>query len=141
LLLAAVFAGAPAYASEYTHSIEIPPGFSARWQAPTAFTSVVPGNPDVADILAISDKEIIITAKPDGGTTNIVLIGEKGDQVANLLVTNPTIQYQMAQSTIEGWQIYRNDDKCFPVCVRLKDKAKPSDRAPTRHIMAALPTP
>jgi hypothetical protein len=71
--------------------------------------------------------------KPGGGTANILFLGDNGKIVANLLVSNPTIQYQLTQeSTTKEWQVYRNDDKCFPVCVRLTDKTN----APKRRIIA-----
>jgi hypothetical protein len=133
-LLVAILAGTPAYASEYTHSIEIPPGFIEHWQAPRPFTAIMPGNTDVADaITGRTDRDVIILTKPGGGTSNILLVGENGEVVANLLVSNPTIQYHMTQdSTTKAWQVYRNDDKCFPVCVRLTDRTN----APKRRIVA-----
>ena len=64
--------------------------------------------------------------KPKGGTTNFLLLDESGEQVANLLVTNPKIQYPLAQDfETKTWQVYKNDDSCFPVCV---DKRSPTKR-------------
>jgi Flp pilus assembly secretin CpaC len=114
--LAAVLASAPAYAAEFTHKIELPPGFAERWQAPRPFKSVILGDPDIVDaIQGQTNRELIIITKPDGGTTNIVLNDENGEQVANVLVTNPaipTIQYPLARSVVTGrLQLYRNMTK------------------------------
>src|SRR5205807_7703338 len=108
-LFVAIFAGTPAYALEYTHSIEIPPGFAEHWQAPRPFTAIIPGNIDVADaITGGTDRDVIIMTKPGGGTANILFVGDNGEIVANLLVSNPTVQYQMRQeSTTKAWQVYR----------------------------------
>ena len=92
--LAAVLASAPACAAEFTHTIELRPGFAERWQAPRPFKNVIVGNPDIVDtVQGQTNQELIIITKPDGGTTNIVLSDENGEQVANLLVTTtaPTI--------------------------------------------------
>ena len=86
--LAAVLASAPAYA-QVKDKIELQPGFAERWQAPQPFTKVVVGNPDIVDVVqGPTNQEMNIITKPDGGTTNIVLKDENGNQVANLLVTN-----------------------------------------------------
>jgi Flp pilus assembly secretin CpaC len=130
--LAAVLASAPACAAEFTDTIELRPGFTERWQAPRPFKSVILGNPDIVDIVqGQTNQELIIITKPDGGTTNIALIDENGEKVANVLVINPAPQYQPARSAETGrLQVYRNDDKCYPDCVRL---TKPNDRAPTKR--------
>ena len=127
--LAAVLASAPACAAAFTHKIELPPGFTQRWQAPRPFKSVILGNPDIVDVVqGQTNQELIISTKPDGGTTNIALIDENGDQVANVLVTQPAPQYTYVRSAETGTlRAYRNDDKCYPDCT------KPNDRAPTKR--------
>jgi len=133
-LLVTILAGTPAYALErYTESIEIPQGFSLRWpdhgQRAPAFKTVIPGNTDVADAIPAGENKLVILMKPNGGTTNFLLLDEDNEQVANLLVTTPKIEYPLAQNSMtKTWQVYRNDDSCFPVCV---DK-----RSPTRRIVA-----
>src|SRR5262245_7166599 len=138
-LLVIILAGTPAYALEFTEAqIEIPPGFTVRWpdpqrpdpqRPPVKFKTIIPGNTDVADALPAGEDKLVIFMKPNGGTTNFLLLDESGEQVGNLLVTNPKIQYPLAQdSRTKTWQVYRNDDSCFPVCV---DK-----RSPTRRIVA-----
>jgi Pilus formation protein N terminal region len=132
-LLVTILAAPSAYALEFTEPVEIPPGFTVRWPAPgqqaPAFKTVITGNSDVADAVPAGEDKLIIVMKPNGGTTNFLLLDESGEQVANLLVTNPKIQYPLAQdSTTKTWQVYRNDDSCFPVCV---DK-----RSPTKRIVA-----
>jgi Pilus formation protein N terminal region len=134
--LAAVLASAPACAAEFTHTIELRPGLAERWQAPRPFMSVFIGNTDIVDAIPGHNQELIIITKPDGGTTNIALIDENGEQVANVLVTNPAPQYQPARSAETGrLQVYRNDDKCYPDCVNRL--TKPNDRAPKKRNDAA----
>jgi putative type II/III system pilus formation protein len=128
--LAAVLASAPACAAEPTHTIELRPGLVERWQAPRPFVNVIIGNTDIVDALPGNNQELIIMTKPDGGSTNIALIDENGEQVANVLVINPAIQYLPARSAETGMQVYRNEDKCWPVCARMP---KPNDRAPTKR--------
>jgi len=130
--LAAVLASAPACAAEFTHTIELPPGFTERWQAPRPFNTVILGNPEIVEtVQGQTNQELIIIKKPDGGKTNVVLNDENGEQVANVLVTDPTPEYQPARSAETGLQLYRNDDKCYPDCVvRL---TKPNDRAPSKR--------
>jgi hypothetical protein len=128
--LAAVLASAPACAAEFTHTIELRPGLVERWQAPRPFMNVFIGNTDIVDAIPGHNQELIIITKPDGGTTNIALIDENGEQVANVLVINPAVQYLPARSAETGMQVYRNEDKCWPDCARMP---KPDDRAPTKR--------
>jgi Flp pilus assembly secretin CpaC len=117
--LAAVLASAPVYAAEFTDTIELRPGFTERWQAPRPFKNVILGNPDVVDVVqGQTNQELIVSTKPDGGATNIALIDEHGEQVANVLVTTAP-KYQPARSAVTGrLQVYRNDDKCYPDCTK-----------------------
>jgi Flp pilus assembly secretin CpaC len=146
-LLAAILISTPVCAADFTDTIEIPVGFAKRWSAPRPFTEVVIGNPDVVDAKAETNQELIISmkseVKPEGGSSNIALLDEHGEQVANVLVTNPATQYQHARNAITGeLQLYRNDDKCYvghgtaryPVCVRTKTKK--DDPAPQKRIVA-----
>ena len=128
LFLAAVLASAPACAAEITDTITLRPGFTERWLTLRPFKDVIVGNPDIVDtVQGQTNQELIIITKPEGGTTNIVLSDENGEQVANLLVTT-TPGYQPAWSAVTGsLQIYRNDDKCYPDCT------KPNARAPTKR--------
>jgi Flp pilus assembly secretin CpaC len=130
-LLAAILASTPVWA-QYTDTIEIPPGFTGRWQAPRPFVNALVGDPNAVEAEPDNDQQLTIFAKPEGGTTNIVLRDGNGAQVANVLITNPAIQYQPARNANTGeLQLYRNDDKCYPICVRLP---KPNDRVPTKRI-------
>jgi hypothetical protein len=140
-LLAAILASTPVWADELTHTLELQPGFTERWQAPGPFKEITPGNPAVVDVRPLSSQEIMITMKPEGGTTNIILTDEGGKQVANLRVTNPGPQYQIARSAeTGGWQVYRNDDKCYPGCERRDTPTKPTNKAPPKAV-AEEPAP
>ena len=147
-LLAAILASTPVCAAEFTDTLEIPPGFAKRWAAPQPFTDVMIGNPDIVDAKAETNQALVISMKKpgggtEGGTTNIVLLDGHGEQVANVLVTNPRepavarprIQYQVAQNAATGaWQVYRKDDECYRFCVRIE--TKPNDSALMEGIVA-----
>jgi Flp pilus assembly secretin CpaC len=123
--LVAVLASAPVCAAEFTEKaagftdkIELRPGFAERWQAPRPFKNVILGDPDIVGIVQGQTDQELIIIKTDGGTTNIALTDENGKQVANVLVTNEP-EYQQARSTETGSvQLYRNDGKCYPDCIR-----------------------
>jgi Flp pilus assembly secretin CpaC len=135
-LLAAMLASTPVCAAELTDTIKLRPGFALQWQAPGPFKAIALGNPDVVDVRpGQTDKEIVITMKPDGGTTNIILTDKDGNQVANLRVTNPGPQYQIVQSAETGaWQVYRNDDSCHPDCDRNDAPVKPTNKAQPKTV-------
>jgi Flp pilus assembly secretin CpaC len=130
-LFAAILASTPVCAAEVTDTIEIPAGFAKRWSAPRPFTDVMIGDPDVVDAKAETNQSLVINMNPKAKDrkTNIVLLDEHGEQVANVLITNPptpTIQYQAARSdeTPGAWQIYRKEDECYRICVTI-DPATP----------------
>jgi len=135
-LLAAILASTPVCAAEFTDTLEITPGFAKRWAAPRPFTDVMIGNPDIVDAKAETNQALVISMKkPEGGATNIVLLDGHGEQVANVLVTNPRepavarprIQYQVAQNAATGaWQVYRKDDECYRLCVSIETKPNAS---------------
>jgi Flp pilus assembly secretin CpaC len=113
LFLAAVLASAPAYAQD-ADTIVLSPGSTVKYQAPKPFKHVYIGNPDILDVVqGQTNRQLIITkkpvdpTKPGGGTTNVLLLDENGDRVANVLVTNPGLKYDLAQSPSGIWQVYR----------------------------------
>src|SRR5262245_23376840 len=101
LFLVAVLASAPAYAQS-RETIVLPPGFAVTWQAPRPFKDIVPGNPNIVDVVpGATNRQLRIISKPlsdtnPGGDTNILLLDANGDQVANLLVTR--FRYELARS-------------------------------------------
>ena len=95
-------------------------------------SNIVPGNPDIVDVVqGATNQEIIVITKPDGGTTNIVLNDENGKQVANLLVTNA--QYWPARSAKAGTVVYRKDPECSPDCVMTTKAADAPQTNPTQQ--------
>jgi hypothetical protein len=124
LCVFALTCASPALAADYTATLRVPPGFVQHWVAPRPFTTVVPGTPDVVEVLRGSGRELVFMVKPEGGTTNILLLNDDGEQIANLLVTNPSTATQVAKlrQGPEGWQVYRKDVDCELPCVRPKEK-------------------
>jgi Flp pilus assembly secretin CpaC len=133
--LVALLASAPVCAAEYTHTVELNPGFAERWEAPRPFKNIITGNSHIVDVVqGATDKELLIIAKPgEVGSTNIVLTDENGAQVANVLVTNNSKHYQLGRSGETGrLQFYRNEEKCYSDCVSLttpqSNTPPPSDK-------------
>ena len=96
-------------------TLEVPPGFVQHWTAPRPFTRVVPGTPEVVEIISAgaTDRELVFTLKPEGGQTNILLLNDDGEQVANLLVINPSQLHTSLQQGQDGWQIYHKDNPYY----------------------------
>jgi hypothetical protein len=147
-LLAAILASTPVCAAEFTNRLEISPGFTARWQAPRPFTDVLIGNPDIVDATVQPNQTLMIHKNPKGGETNIVLLDEHGEQVANVLVTDspdptPTIQHQAVRSAeYPGeWQIYRKEDECYRICVTIDPASMPSIVVSDAPKQIARPSP
>ena len=130
--LAAILDSTPVWAAEFTDTIEIPAGFAKRWSAPRPFTDVMIGNPDIVDAKPDTNQALILNMKVKDGRTNIVLLDEHGEQVANVLVTDlHTMQYQAARSNKNPgtWQIYRKE----VVSDAPKQIATPSPGGPARN--------
>jgi hypothetical protein len=89
--------------------------------------NVIIGNADIVDAFPGHNQELISITKPDGGTTNIALIDDNGEQVANMLVTNPAIQYQLARSQTGMQATGRKTN-----AIRLCQVPKPNDYAATK---------
>jgi len=111
-------------AAGYTATLVVPPGFVKHWIAPRPFTTVVPGTADVVEVLRGSGRELVFMVKPEGGTTNILLLNDDGEQVANLLIINPSapgIERNLHQGP-DGWEMYRKDTDGDPNYVKPKEK-------------------
>jgi hypothetical protein len=108
--LLAITCASPVLAADYTDTLAVPPGFVEHWTAPRPFATVVPGTPDVVEILSGAGSELVFMLKPEGGTTNILLLDDKGAQVANLRITNPSQLHSQIWQGPNGWQAYRQDN-------------------------------
>jgi hypothetical protein len=98
---------------------QVPPGFVRHWIAPRPFTTVVPGTPDVVEILRGSGRELVFMVKPEGGTTNILLLDGNNERIANLLIVNPPPLETEIHQGPDGMSVYRKDNPDF---VRAKEK-------------------
>jgi hypothetical protein len=106
-------------ATDYTDTLQVPPGFVKHWIAPRPFTTVVPGSPDIVEILSGSGRELVFMVKPEGGTTNILLLNDDGEKIANLMIVIPSEFETAPYQGSDGWQLYRKDNPDF---VRPKEK-------------------
>ena len=135
LLLAAILASTPVCAAEFTNTIELQPGDAEPWQAPRPFSEVHVGNPNIVDAIpGKTNQQLIITMKPEGGTTNILLTDKDGKLVANVRVTSPASEYSGPERRLApiartgAWQVYLNEDKCWPNCFKDKALTKPTTK-------------
>jgi hypothetical protein len=72
---------------------------------------VIPGTPDVVEVLSTSGQELIFTTKPDNSRpTNILLVNDAGEVVANLRIVMPGLLNAEVQQGPEGYQVYRQDN-------------------------------
>jgi Pilus formation protein N terminal region len=117
--LLAISCASPVLAQDFTATLEVAPGFVEHWTAPRPFTRVVPGTADVIEILSAVGRELVFTVKPEGGTTNILLLDDNGEQIANLRIIIPARFNTEAHQGPDGWQIYRKNN---PDYVRPKEK-------------------
>jgi hypothetical protein len=63
-------------------------GFSEVLKLPRPVGDVIVGNPDVADVTIQSEQQVVITAKPKIGTTNIIILDRENNELfrANIVV-------------------------------------------------------
>ena len=96
-----------------TTTLEVSPGFVKHWIAPRPFTRVIPGTSEVLEVLSAASRELIFMVKPDVAlppTTNILLVDDNGEVVANLRIVIPeTVTHELHQGP-NGSQIYRKDN-------------------------------
>jgi len=105
----------PAPPAEPTE-LEVAPGSVKHWVAPRPFTRVIPGTSEVVEVLSGAGQELVFMVKPDVAlppSTNILLVNNDGEVVANLRITIPgplTHEYRRGP---DGPQIYRKDNPSY----------------------------
>jgi len=107
--------GAAARASVEITPLEVAPGFVRHWVAPRPFTRAIPGTSDVVEILVGNGRELVFMVKPDvalppATKTNILLIDDNGEVIANLRITTPARLNGNIQNGPDGMQFYRKDN-------------------------------
>jgi hypothetical protein len=94
-----------------TTTLEVPPGFVAHYTAPRPFARVIPGTSDVVEILSTSERGLVFMIRPDNARpTNILLVNDLGEVVANLRVTIPGQFNTEIQRGPDGTQMYNKDN-------------------------------
>jgi hypothetical protein len=96
-----------------TTTLEVAPGFVKHWVAPQPFTRVIPGTSEVVEILSAVGRELVFMVKPDIAsppTTNILLVNDDGEVVANLRIVIPGILNHEVRQGPDGTQVYRKDN-------------------------------
>jgi hypothetical protein len=97
-------------------TLEVAPGFVKQWIAPRPFTRVIPGTSEVIEVLSAQGRELVFMVKPDVAlppTTNILLIDDNGEVIANLRIVVPgRLNYEPHQGP-NGTQIYRKDNSDY----------------------------
>src|SRR5262249_432640 len=96
--------------------LQVAPGYVKHWVAPRPFTPVIPGPSEVVEVLSGARQELIFMVKPDVAvppSTNILLVNNDGEVIANLRVTIPgPLTHEYRQGT-DGPQIYRKDNPSY----------------------------
>jgi hypothetical protein len=131
-----VSCASPVLAQDFTATLQVSPGHVERWTASRPFKDVIPGNPDIVDVLATTDRQLTFIVKPEAGktitttktdtlgplvststttttyprSTNILLLDDNGKQVANLRVVIPGRFTWATLQGPDGWQVYRKDN-------------------------------
>src|SRR5215831_8668875 len=115
----------------FTKTLQMRAGMVTSWKSETPIQSAVIGKPDVVDAIPQNDKVLFITAKSQG-STNMMLIDEKGNVIDNVLVvvTNREVNRVNVHSklrNLHGYWAY----ECTPTgCAPTDDKLAGSDRIP-----------
>jgi len=93
--------------------LEVAPGFVRHWVSLRPFTRVIPGTSEVIEVLSASGRELVFMVKPDidlPPTTNILLVDDNGEVVANLKIVIPgKLNHELRQGP-DGTQVYRKDN-------------------------------
>jgi hypothetical protein len=98
-------------AATQTTTLEVPPGFVKHWVAPRPFARVIPGTADAIEVLSASGRDLVFTVKPDNSRpTNILLVNDNGDVVANLRIVIPGTPNSEIHQGPDGSQVYRKDN-------------------------------
>jgi hypothetical protein len=112
--------------------LTVAPGFVKHWVSPRPFTHAIPGTSEVGEILSASGRELVFMVKPDTGTTisttagstgstgttlttslgttNILLINDDGEVVANLRIVISGMFDREVRQGPDGSQVYRKDN-------------------------------
>lgn len=129
LLLAVESASAQVVQNE---AITLRPGFAARWQAPRAFRTASVADASIIEVVPQSDHRLLLTAKATG-STNVMVLDEQGDLVANLIVSVGGVLNKVVihnkRDNLAGYTAY----SCSPVCERIDDKMEGTDRVPLQN--------
>jgi len=105
-------------------TVEVAPGFVKHWVSPRPFTRVIPGTSEVIEVLSASGQELVFMVKPDidlPPTTNILLIDDNGEVIANLRITIPRALNTEVRQGPDDMQVYRKDNPNY-VPPQRKDK-------------------
>lgn len=114
-----------------THEVTMFVGQITSFRSPERFNTIVLKG-DVVNIEAQSDKDVIITAKA-AGSEQILMTGEQGETVANLLVNvtgleRHSVHIHSKLGNVHAYWAYN----CPPNrgCYRVKDDLEGEDRVP-----------
>jgi hypothetical protein len=123
-----------------THEVTMFVGQITSFRSAERFKSIVLKG-DVVNIEAQSDKDVVITAKA-AGSEQIMMVGEQGETVANLLVNVSALERHSVHihsklGNVHAYWAYN----CPPgrSCYRIEDKLEGEDRVPPPTVVV-LPT-
>jgi hypothetical protein len=139
-LLATLVIGAPATAQS-ERTVELRPGFTTLLRFDRAVSTVVIGNPLVADAIARTDRAILVTGRAVG-TTNLIVLNGEGAEIYSALVIVATgradpgdVRIHTARQLHSHYSYY-----CTPECVMVGEVRPPQVRPPA-HERTVAPSP
>jgi Flp pilus assembly secretin CpaC len=107
--LAAAANGGAAFASDV---VDVTIDFAKILKLDHPATTLVIGNPGIADATVEDEKTVILTGKT-AGSTNLIVLDEKGAEVANLVVR---VSSDIRQLTTVFYGSKRQTFSCSPTC-------------------------
>jgi hypothetical protein len=140
LLSAVLLPGAPA-AAQSERSVELRPGFTTLLRFDRAVSTVVIGNPLVADAIARTDRAILVTGRAVG-TTNLIVLNGEGAEIYSALVIVATGRADPGDVRIHSTkQLHAHYSYyCTPECVMVGE-VKPPQVRPPAHERTVAPSP
>ena len=101
--------GGTALASE---SVDVTIDFAKVMKLTQPAHTIVVGNPGIADATIGDDQTLVLTGKT-AGTTNLIVLNEKGDEILNSMVR---VSSDIRQLTTVFYGAHRQTFSCAPVC-------------------------
>jgi Flp pilus assembly secretin CpaC len=133
LVVAAIAWAGPAVAvaAETSAPIDVTIDFAKVLRLPEPASTIIIGNPGIADANIDDEKTLVLTGKT-AGTTNLIVLNERGDEIVNSTLR---VSSDVRQLTTVFYGKERQTFSCAPVCeqvVSVGDNKQSFDNASTQ---------